>query len=292
VLDVPDLATRMGDVASWLTSRWDGRGLIVFLTGAGISAESGIPTFRGEEGYWRIGSRNYFPEELATRAAFSRMPDEIWGWYLYRRSVCRAASPNAGHLALAELERSLVERGEGERFLLITQNVDGLHLRAGNTQARTYQIHGNIDFMRSVDDWESAVFPLPRELGEHWERGRSLRPEERALLVCPDGRPSRPHVLWFDETYDEERFRFDSSLGAVERAAMVIVVGTSGGTNLPAMIVRRAAELGTPLLVVNREPSPFSELAERLPSGHFVQGPAGEILPPLVDVLLDGELSA
>jgi NAD-dependent deacetylase len=292
VLDVPDLATRMRDVASWLTSQWDGQGLILFLTGAGISAESGIPTFRGEEGYWRIGSRNYFPEELATRTAFERMPDEIWGWYLYRRSVCRAASPNAGHLALAELERSLVERGEGERFLLVTQNVDGLHLRAGNTPARTNQIHGNLDLMRSVDDWEHAVFPLPRELGERWERGRSLREEERALLVCPKGRPCRPHVLWFDESYDEERFRFGSTLRAVERAGVVVVVGTSGGTNLPSMIVRRSAELGTPLLVVNREPSPFSQLAQRLPSGHFVQGPAGEILPPLVDVLLDGELSA
>jgi NAD-dependent deacetylase len=292
VLDVPDLATRLRDVASWLTSKWGGQGLILVLTGAGISAESGIPTFRGEEGYWRIGSRNYFPEELATRAAFSQMPDEIWGWYLYRRSVCRAASPNAGHLALAELERCLVERGDGDNFLLVTQNVDGLHLRAGNSAKRTFQIHGNLDFMRSVHDIEPAIFPLPRELGDHWERGRSLRAEERALLVCPNGKPCRPHVLWFDESYDEERFRFESTLKAVERAAVVVVVGTSGGTNLPSMIVRRTAELGTPLLVINREPSPFSELAERLPSGHFVQGPAGEVLPPLVDVLLDGELSA
>src|SRR5690606_10651146 len=123
-------------VTDWLGSVWNGRGRILVLTGAGISAESGIPTFRGEEGYWRIGSRNYYPEELATRAAFSRMPDEIWGWYLYRRSVCRAASPNAGHLALAELERGLVERNEGDRFLLVTQNIDGLHLRAGNSLAR------------------------------------------------------------------------------------------------------------------------------------------------------------
>lgn len=292
MLDTPDLATRMRDVVRWLENTWDGRGLILVLTGAGISAESGIPTFRGEEGYWRIGSRNYYPEELATRAAFMRMPDEIWGWYLYRRSVCRAASPNAGHLALAELERSLVERGEGERFLLVTQNVDGLHLRAGNSPSRTFQIHGNLDYMRSVDDASKDIFPLPKELGEHWERGRPIGPEQRALLVCPDtGKPARPHVLWFDETYDEERFRFESTLEAVERASIVVVVGTSGATNLPSMLVRRAGQRRVPLLVVNRDPSPFSAMAERLPSGYFVQGPAGEILPPLVDVLLDGELS-
>ena len=291
MLDPPDLATRLRDVTTWLSSKWDGSGLILTLTGAGVSAESGVPTFRGEEGYWRIGSRNYFPEELATRAAFMRMPDEIWGWYLYRRSVCRAASPNAGHLALAELERGLVERGEGDRFLLVTQNVDGLHLRAGNTLARTYQIHGNLDFMRSIRDDDTQIYPLPKELGERWQRGRAIGPEQRDYLVSPrDASQVRPHVLWFDESYDEERFRFQSTLEAVERAALVIVVGTSGATNLPSLIVHRTAERRVPLLVINRDPSPYSTMAERIPSGLFVQGPAGEVLPPLVNFLLDGEL--
>jgi NAD-dependent deacetylase len=202
-----------------------------------VSAESGVPTFRGEEGYWRVGSQHYFPEQLATRAAFSRMPDEIWGWYLYRRSVCRAASPNAGHLALAELERGLAERGEGDRFLLVTQNVDGLHLRAGNSQARTYQIHGNIDYMRSVNDHDFRIFPLPKGLGERWEKGRAIGPEQRRLLLCPhDQSPARPHVLWFDESYDEERYRWDSTLSALDRATLVLVIGTSGATNLPSMV--------------------------------------------------------
>jgi NAD-dependent deacetylase len=291
LVDSPDLATRMRNVTDWLASVWDGRGLILTLTGAGISAESGIPTFRGEEGYWQIGSRNYFPEELATRAAFARMPDDIWGWYLYRRSVCRAASPNAGHLALAELERGLVERNEGNRFLLVTQNVDGLHLRAGNTLARTFQIHGNLDFMRSIDDSDTRCYLLPKSLGERWERGRAIGAEQRELLVCPhDGSPARPHVLWFDESYDEERFRFQSTLAAVERAGLVLVIGTSGATNLPSMIVHRTAQRQVPLIVINRDPSPFSSMAERIPSGHFVQGPAGEVLPPLVNFLLDGEL--
>src|SRR3954463_15759612 len=91
------------------------RGKVVFLTGAGISAESGIPTFRGPEGYWRIGSENHFPEDLARRVAFARMPEAIWAWYLYRRGVCRTAVPNAAHAALARLEATL-----GDRFTLIT----------------------------------------------------------------------------------------------------------------------------------------------------------------------------
>jgi NAD-dependent deacetylase len=288
VLDEPDIAARLCEVVSWLEATYRGEGLIVALTGAGVSAESGIPTFRGEEGYWKIGSRNYFPEELATRAAFAHMPHEIWGWYLYRRSVCRAASPNAGHLALAELERTLSERGQGDRLLLITQNVDGLHLRAGSSPARTFEIHGNIDFMRSVDPNDARVFPLPKALGEHWERGKRLEEAHRALLVTPEGAPTRPHVLWFDETYDETHYRFESALSAIERAALLLVVGTSGATNLPTMLVRRAAARAVPLLVLNRDPSPFSRMAESIPKGHFVQGAAGELLPYLVDVLLDG----
>jgi NAD-dependent deacetylase len=261
--------------------------LILVLTGAGISAESGIPTFRGAEGYWRVGSRNYFPEELATRVAFARMPDEIWGWYLYRRSICHAAVPNAGHVALAKLERELTQRGEGERFLLVTQNVDGLHLRASNTLERTFQIHGNIDFMRSIDARDVRCYPLPPEIGEHWERGKPIGSRERALLVCPDGSPARPHVLWFDESYDEARFRFHSSLAAVERAALVVVIGTSGATNLPSMIVHTAVERRVPLLIVNREKSPFSDVAKRVPTGYFVQESAGDVLPALVDTLLE-----
>lgn len=271
---------------SWLSSVWSGNGPILLLTGAGISAESGIPTFRGEDGYWRIGSRNYYPEELATRAAFNSMPGEVWGWYLYRRSICRAASPNPAHLALAKLERELTARGEAERFVLVTQNVDGLHLRAGNSLERTYQIHGNIDFMRSIDGRDTRLYPLPAYFDGVWERGRTLTLEERSLLVVPDGQWARPHVLWFDESYDEARFRFNSTLAAVERAALVIVVGTSGATSLPMRVVDRALERRVPLLVVNRDISPFSELAERAVAGHFVQASAGEVLPALVDTIL------
>lgn len=250
-------------------------GPIVWLTGAGISAESGIPTFRGEEGYWRVGSRNYHPQQMATWSAFEQMPDDVWAWYLYRRAVCRAAGPNAAHAALADDERAL-----GDRFLLITQNVDGLHLQAGNSLARTYQIHGNIDFMRCADECEPEPLPLPAEVPVEWARGRPLGPAEREALVCPRcGARARPHVLWFDETYDEEHFRFDSSRRAALETALLIVVGTSGSTNLPMQVGALVARRGAPMIVINPEPNPFTDFAEA--HGAFLEGTAGQHVPAL-----------
>lgn len=252
-------------------------GLVVWLTGAGISAESGIPTFRGPEGYWRVGSKNYRPEDMATRAAFQRMPDEVWAWYLYRRGRCRAAEPNAAHHALAGLERA-----RGDRFLLVTQNVDGLHIRAGNSLARTYQIHGNIDFMRCSRECLPGPIELPLEVPLHWDKGRLLGDAERALLRCPScGAPTRPHVLWFDESYDEPNFRFHSSLAAASEADLLVVVGTTGMTSLPMHMGQTAAQDGTPVIVVNPEPNPFSELVEQTGRGAFVSGTAGNWVPAL-----------
>ncbi len=254
-------------------------GPIVVLTGAGISAESGIPTFRGPEGYWQVGSQNYMPEEMATLRMFRRMPEEVWAWYLYRRSICRAAAPNPAHQALAELESALLDR-----FLLITQNVDGLHLRAGNSLERTYQIHGNIDYMRCPTARGEEIRPSPDEL-LGWQKGQPLDDRARELLR-PDGRWARPHVLWFDETYDEEHYRFESSLMAAQGCALLIVIGTSGATNLPMQIGAMVAQRPAPLVAVNPEPSPFTQMAERLPHGHFVAGTAGAVVPELVAELV------
>jgi NAD-dependent deacetylase len=264
------------EVSDLLGRAASGAGRVVVLTGAGISAESGIPTFRGPEGYWKVGSRNYRPMELATHEAFLRVPDDVWGWYLYRRATCHAAAPNAAHRALVGLERAL-----GDRFLLVTQNVDGLHLRAGNSLPRTHQIHGNIDFVRCAVDCTTEIRPLPEELGDAWEKGRLPGDREHALLRCPRcGGPARPHVLWFDEYYDEERFHFTSSLRAAESAALLVVVGTSGATNLPTQMCELAARRGTPMLVVDPEPTPFAALAVR-EGGRFLRGTACAEVPPL-----------
>jgi NAD-dependent deacetylase len=248
----------------------DGAGPLVVLTGAGISAESGIPTFRGPEGYWRVGSRNYRPTELATRAAFDAMPEEIWRWYLHRRAICRQAAPNPAHLALVQAEAALADR-----FLLVTQNVDGLHRRAGSTAARSYEIHGNIDLCRCARDDGCAEGAGPRPLPD----------DDSPPLRCPCGAWLRPHVLWFDECYDEPLYRYESTLDAVERAAALLVVGTSGATTLPALMCERAAARHIPFVVVDPEETPFAALALGSPRGAFLRGTAVDTVPALLSGL-------
>ena len=261
-----------------------GDGPIVFLTGAGISAESGVPTFRGTEGYWQVGSRNYHPQELATHAAFERMPDEVWAWYLYRRGVCRAARPNDAHLALVRCEAAL-----RDRFLLVTQNVDGLHRRAGNSAERTYEVHGNTDYLRCADE-HPLVRPIPEEIPVDWPKSRKLDAHELALLRCPSHqRLPRPHVLWFDESYDEPLFRFESSLAAASTAAMMVVVGTSGSTTLPVMMVQMAARRGIPLICINQDESPFTAAARASRRGLVMLGAATTAVPKLVAALGGGQ---
>ncbi len=255
-------------------------GPIVFLTGAGISAESGVPTFRGAEGYWKIGSTNYQPEALATREAFERMPEEIWAWYLYRRGVCRAARPNAAHMAIVSVEKTL-----GDRFLLVTQNVDGLHPRAGTSPARCYPIHGNIDLMRCEDE-HPRVREIPSAIPIDWPKARKLSEADRAALSCCGGNGwSRPHVLWFDESYDEELFRFESAMSAGASAAMLIVIGTSGATTLPSHLVSIAVHRGIPLVVVGPDESPFTRAAYGAENGLVLKGTAGEWVPVLARAL-------
>jgi NAD-dependent deacetylase len=255
-------------------------GRLTVLTGAGISAESGIPTFRGPEGYWTVGSRNYHPQQMATMAMFRRHPREVWKWYLYRAGVCRDARPNAGHLALVALEERLADR-----FLLITQNVDGLHLRAGNSPERTYQIHGNVFFMRCSAPCGGAPQPLPESLVGRPPRAELTAAEDR-LLRCPDcGAAARPHVLWFDEIYDEENFRFESALAAADATDLLLVVGTSGSTNLPSQVAARVFRKGGTLVDVNIEDNPFARLAEASPSGMVVREAGSRALPGIAAAL-------
>jgi NAD-dependent deacetylase len=263
-----------------LTGLAQGEGTLVVLTGAGISAESGIPTFRGREGYWTVGSREYHPQEMATFAMFTQKPEEVWSWYLYRRTVCRGAQPNAGHKAVVRMEQLL-----GQRFLLITQNVDGLHLRAGNSLERTYQIHGNIDYARCARECAPQLFPLPDDLPRKG-KGEALSDRERDALICPRcGGPARPHVLWFDECYDEEHFRFQSSLQAAATADVLLVVGTAGATNLPMQVGQMALSSGATIVDINPEPNPFSAMAQRAQSGFYLQGAGGAYLPLVAEAL-------
>jgi NAD-dependent deacetylase len=254
-------------------------GAVIALTGAGVSAESGIPTFRGKEGYWTIGAREYHPQELATHAAFEEMPWEVWAWYLYRRTVCRRAQPNAGHHALVRLAQALPER-----FALVTQNVDGLHRRAGSPDAQTFPIHGDISLLRCAADCVPDRWPIPGAVPD-LDRGDAVAPEVRALLACPRcGGLARPHVLWFDESYDEPRFFLDTVLRLAGRSVLVVIAGTSAQTTLPWHVVQIAAAAGATLVDVNLEDNPFGDIAAR--SGGVIRGRAAAALTAITDALI------
>jgi NAD-dependent deacetylase len=248
---------------------------VVVLTGAGISAESGIPTFRGKDGYWTVGSTHYTPMQMATRAMFDEAPEQVWAWYLWRFSVCVKAEPNAGHRAIVSLEKAL-----GDRMALVTQNVDGLHQRAGSSSARTYPIHGDARMMRCSTECHEALHELPSSLG-----GQNDPSALRRGLTCEQcGGWLRPHVLWFDEFYEERFYRSESALAAARNASLLIVVGTSGATTLPMRIATECVRRGVPIIDVNIEQNVFSEMA--VSGGVQLTGPAASVLPELVHLLV------
>ena len=252
---------------------------IVVLTGAGISAESGIPTFRGSDGYWVVGSKNYMPEEMATRRMFTRDPEEVWRWYLYRFGICRHAEPNRAHRALVDLESAL-----GERFRLVTQNIDGLHRRAGSSVERTYCIHGDAAYVRCNRECGAGRSSLPAVQVPAMDG--EFPPQLREQLTCQQcGDWLRPHVLWFDEYYDENNYRADSALGAAGQADLLLVVGTSGATNLPMQIGTLCLRRGAAIIDVNPEPNPFAAIAERAERGLTLRLSACDGVPQIVDAL-------
>jgi len=257
-----------------------GSGRITVLTGAGISAESGIPTFRGPEGYWTVGSQEYQPQEMATYQMFVQQPDEVWKWYLYRIGICAKAAPNAGHLALVKMEKLFQSR-----FTLITQNVDNLHIQAGSSLNNTFQIHGNIFFMRCAYECTSKIYPVPQSFGGK-AKGEDLTNNELSLLVCPDcEKRTRPHVLWFDEMYNEHYYRYHSSLSVAAETELLIVVGTSGTTNLPNQVAWIAKSRDSIIIDINIQENPFSNLALKSRRGFFIKEPSSTALPRILQLL-------
>jgi len=228
-------------------------GPVVVLSGAGISAESGVPTFRGAGGLWE----SYRPEDLATPAAFARDPALVWRWYDWRRGIVAGCRPNAAHRVLVEMERSLVSScGEGS-FTLVTQNVDGLHEAAGSRNV--LRLHGSIWHTRCESCGarrEDRTVPLP----------------DGGPLCSDCGQRVRPNIVWFGETLDATIL--NRAFTAARAAKTVIVVGTSGLVTPAAWIPLAGREAGARVVVVNAEPTPLSEFADE-----FVEGPAAEALP-------------
>ena len=223
---------------------------IAALTGAGVSQESGLRTFRDPmDGLWA----QYRPEDLATPEAFERDPNLVWEFYAMRRLKTGEVQPNAGHAALAELGRRVPQ------FTLITQNVDGLHQRAGSTDV--IELHGNITRARCMrscgtfTEWEDAPGGIP---------------------ACPKcGANLRPDVVWFGEMLPQPEL--EAALNAARICQVFFSIGTSGLVQPAASLAFMAKQKGAIVVEVNAEATPLTATVD-----YFLQGKSGEILPRLV----------
>lgn len=224
---------------------------ILVLSGAGLSAESGLDTFRGAGGLWR----NHRATDLATPEAFARDPDLVWAFYEARRAAAFDVEPNPGHHALALLEERL-----GDGLLHLTQNVDGLIAAAG--ARRALEIHGSLRQVR-----------CSRGCSEPFEDLRRPFPHPAVCDGC--GSLLRPAVVWFGEGLDPDHLDRGFAFGA--RAEVVLVVGTSGQVEPAASLAREAARHGAALIDVNPEPSLLASHATEV-----LTGPAGAVLPRLI----------
>ena len=225
---------------------------VAVLTGAGVSAESGVPTFRGDEGLWK----KFRAEELATVEAFMRNSRLVWEWYIYRRELISSVKPNAGHYALVELENHF------EDFTLITQNVDGLHRAAGSRNI--LELHGNITRNKCFDCGQPFEGEIDISRGD--------------IPRCECGGKIRPDVVWFGELLPAHAI--NGAFDASDTAELFFSVGTSALVHPAASMPVTAKRNGAYLVEINREPTPLSDIADCA-----LHGKSGDILPQIVEKL-------
>ena len=227
---------------------------LFILTGAGISAESGIPTFRGTDGLWK----NYSATDLATPEAFEKNPELVWEWYHWRQGIILKAEPNPAHFAVAELEKKF------NNFLLLTQNVDNLHRRAGSK--KVLELHGNI--------FRARCLSCGRIVHHQIEPGKEII----NLPKCDCEGLLRPDIVWFGEQIPQDIWQ--ASLEFLSAADTSIICGTSGIVWPAAAIPEMAKKNRAKIIEINLEPTPISSIVDV-----SILGKAGEILPLIIQTL-------
>lgn len=247
---------------------------IAIITGAGVSAESGVPTFRGAGGYWR----KWQAQDLATPGAFSRDPSLVWEFYHYRREVMSSKEPNAAHLAIAECEARLSQQGRS--VVVITQNIDELHYRAGSR--KILELHGSLFKTRCMSCGEvkanhtSPICPALEGKGAPDPEAKDARIPVNDLPRCERRGCHgllRPYVVWFGEALDADIL--SSVEEELEKCDLCLVVGTSSIVYPAAMFAPQVAARGVPVAEFNTESTP----ATMRFMYHF-EGPCGTTLPP------------
>lgn len=233
---------------------------ITILTGAGVSKESGVPTFRdAQEGLWA----KYNPEELATPMAFQANPKLVWDWYEFRRGMVGEAKPNPGHFALAELEKRF------DRVITITQNVDDLHEQAGSQQV--IHLHGNIAESKCFDDCQGSPTLIDVSQIEY--------DKDAGPPACPHcGAWVRPNVVWYHEMLSQETI--GAAMKASSETDVMIVVGTSGLVSPASQLPYMARQAGAKIIEVNPDYSMITRYAHLK-----LEGPSGEMLPQVIAAL-------
>jgi NAD-dependent deacetylase len=225
---------------------------VVVLTGAGVSEESGIPTFRDPQtGLWK----KYDPMVLATAEAFAQNPKLVWDWYEWRREVRRDTKPNPGHYALAQMQELF------RHFIVVTQNIDGLHRLAGSRDV--IELHGNLQ--RNKCSREGVIVDRA-----------GARPTHDGMLACPNcGALIRPDVVWFGESLS--RFEIERALQETRQCALFFSIGTSAVVEPAASLPQLAKSSGAFLVEINPNETPISRIADVT-----LRGKAGEVVPKIL----------
>jgi NAD-dependent deacetylase len=222
---------------------------IVVLTGAGVSVTSGIPTYRDADGTWTFGSANYTPQEIATWGMYEKETAQCWDYFSDRYIMCRDAVPNASHKALALFEKWCLE--QNKQFRLVTQNIDNLHRRAGST--KPLEIHGNITCVRCTNtECETSSTLMKRNDEVHLKTNENMG-NVPTCLSC--GFKLRPHILFFDESYNEELYKSASTLSLLGECDLLLVIGTMCTTSLPNRIVATCGARKIPIIDINPNPN-------------------------------------